>query len=466
MGKKKSRDNGDPKWYQDSGIQKYRFTDKHEESSWLVSTGMIALVLSLLCGWMIVNPQLKFESNIKEGRWRKRQVMYQFDADRVENLNLGMVEFLVDIDCSSLPVDYLAICIVPPGVEIGPFQQGVACGGTKSLQVVPEVPGNDGDDLIVMGSKISAEIRKLTTSQSLKGAWFVFLENHSPLLIANFKFKVQCSYHSRAMVTFWFHLINDFLAPYFESFRSLGIKVQHEIFPYAFARELNKLLHRIDESMGNNVVMTYLRPESCTVGDFLPRFVVLSVCMLNVVCFFAFKDVTTFGTHPFLPGGWSLSRILTSNITHTNFEHIAANVVFIYLVGEHLLVAVGCDTVEWAFIYVAAGITGAVVSLMWRYLLKRDTYSVGASGSCSGLQMALVILRPRSRVTVLDKEFLSAAWVLAVSCLREMGRKKNVDSACHVGGMIAGFVLGQLRIGLLNVPAAAPPPDESEGGWG
>lgn len=108
-------------------------------------------------------------------------------------------------------------------------------------------------------------------------------------------------------------------------------------------------------------------------------------------------------------------------------------------------------TARFTVLYVFAGLTGSLASLLWH----PGVNSVGASGAIFGVLGAIVayLLRHGSAVPrALYLRHLRLALAFIVYTLLSGFRHQGIDNGAHLGGLFGGLTLGLLL---------APPPDES-----
>ncbi len=126
-------------------------------------------------------------------------------------------------------------------------------------------------------------------------------------------------------------------------------------------------------------------------------------------------------------------RLITSMFLHVNLMHIAFNMLALWQVGLVLENRLG--KYKFAVIYFLSGISGGLLSL---YMNEPLAFSVGASGAVFGLFGAYVAISRRlnsdaSGMLVMIAINLGLGFVVP-----------NIDWHGHVGGLVAGFVLGNL----------------------
>lgn len=129
-------------------------------------------------------------------------------------------------------------------------------------------------------------------------------------------------------------------------------------------------------------------------------------------------------------------RLLTAILAHGHIPHLVVNSYAIYFLGQRLEILAGRD--KFVLVFLAAGISGAVASYLFNH---PASLSVGASGGICGLLGFLFILYYRNR-SVLSRSFL---WPLVMGAIGLAGiglLVPNIDNSGHVGGFLAGLVLG------------------------
>jgi membrane associated rhomboid family serine protease len=133
-------------------------------------------------------------------------------------------------------------------------------------------------------------------------------------------------------------------------------------------------------------------------------------------------------------------RFLTSVFLHFGFEHLAFNMLALWVFGvlaERLF-----GTSRYLLIYLFAGVAGSLTSFLWHPFVN----GAGASGAIFGVLGSLLafFLKGEQGVpkSVLTAQRNSAAIYIAYSLLN--GARAGVDNAAHLGGLVAGLSLGFL----------------------
>lgn len=132
-------------------------------------------------------------------------------------------------------------------------------------------------------------------------------------------------------------------------------------------------------------------------------------------------------------------RFITYMLTHGNILHLIGNMITLMYCGSLLEERVGA--LKFIFLYVLSGVYGAAVSL---YLGSATTYyTVGASGAIYGVLGALIakelFISKYNRTLKLSQLIKSILFMFLSGCF-----SASTDNICHIGGLIAGFLLGTL----------------------
>lgn len=180
------------------------------------------------------------------------------------------------------------------------------------------------------------------------------------------------------------------------------------------------------------------------------------LCAINIIIFIIYEVIgdTTDGYFMLTHGAMSpvtvvydheWYRLLSSCFLHFGFEHIASNMLLLFLLGQIFEEAVG--EVRYLGIYLASGILSSFLSLVYSFLKGTNDISAGASGAIFGLVggMIVVILVHKGHyhnITTRRMVFM-AIITLAIGF-----STANTNNAGHVGGLIAGFILTWMFYGL------------------
>ena len=138
-----------------------------------------------------------------------------------------------------------------------------------------------------------------------------------------------------------------------------------------------------------------------------------------------------------LGGEWW--RLLSAAFLHGGPDHIIGNCISLYILGLGCEHAFGARGMVLLFLGCAVG--GSLLSIA-----MSPGPSVGASGAIFGLMSALVVVlhRQRDKIYLRDRRIgiVVAAWAGYTLLLGAMD--PVVDNGAHVGGLIAGALLGSI----------------------
>ncbi len=146
--------------------------------------------------------------------------------------------------------------------------------------------------------------------------------------------------------------------------------------------------------------------------------------------------------------------LLTSIFMHGGWLHILGNMWFLWIFGDNVERRFG--SVFYALFYLAAGVVASYAQV----LASPDSVipNLGASGAIAGVLGAYLAMFPSNRVTIVIFRFIPfvvpavvaiGMWAL-LQFVNGFGQIAQTDQGggvaylAHVGGFIAGFVVGLL----------------------
>jgi rhomboid protease GluP len=154
-------------------------------------------------------------------------------------------------------------------------------------------------------------------------------------------------------------------------------------------------------------------------------------------------------------------RLFSNMFLHFGFMHLALNMYMLMLCGK--IVERKFGSLNFLFVYMVSGLFGSLASTLWFAQHKvalpnifipgftpqlQLTVSVGASGAIMGITGAYVsrwLVDTYVYKTNTEHAGIFKAFALTVIINLVMGfMTHGVDNACHVGGLVAGLVLGAL----------------------
>ena len=151
------------------------------------------------------------------------------------------------------------------------------------------------------------------------------------------------------------------------------------------------------------------------------------------------------------PPDWS--TLVTSMFLHGGLAHIAGNMLYLWIFGDNVELAMG--RVRFFVFYIVCGVVAALAQI---WMSPSSAFPlIGASGAISGVLGAYLLLYPYGRVRVLILPFpIIILRVIEVPAMLVLGfwfvlqllsgifsnpAEPGVAFAAHVGGFLAGMVL-------------------------
>lgn len=132
-------------------------------------------------------------------------------------------------------------------------------------------------------------------------------------------------------------------------------------------------------------------------------------------------------------------RLVTAMFLHADADHLLGNMLSMVAIGLYIERIMGRG--KFLLTYFVSGIIASMSSIGYNMYLNKDTYSLGASGAVYGLigMFVMIILLGGIRlgkggITRLLMYLVLSGWLSMSS--------GNIDHAAHIGGFIAGIILG------------------------
>ncbi len=141
---------------------------------------------------------------------------------------------------------------------------------------------------------------------------------------------------------------------------------------------------------------------------------------------------------PFILENGEYYRLFTCMFLHFGIEHLANNMLVLFVLGQRLEPVVG--KIRFLLIYFLGGIGGNLISLVFDIKGGNYAVSAGASGAVFAVMgvMIWVVIRNRGRLQDISTRQML---VMAAFSLYFGFASSGVDNAAHVGGMICGILL-------------------------
>ncbi|WP_455718503.1 rhomboid family intramembrane serine protease, partial [Anaerosporobacter sp.] len=141
-------------------------------------------------------------------------------------------------------------------------------------------------------------------------------------------------------------------------------------------------------------------------------------------------------------------RFLTHMFLHADINHLFGNMLVLFFIGTQVEKRIG--SFRYTILYFVGGIVAAVTSLGYNRLHDSSMLSIGASGAIFAIVGALVVIIIFNRNEFAQIGLQRLLFFVALTIFSGMNTQ-GIDNAAHVGGLLAGLVLGQvLYLGAKN----------------
>ena len=180
---------------------------------------------------------------------------------------------------------------------------------------------------------------------------------------------------------------------------------------------------------------------------------------LNVVCFYLLLTdrISDEWLYQMILDSWYLKPLLGHQFLHGGFEHLIGNMVFLWVFGN--AVAGVMNNFLYLALYLVLGVAAGAT-----HLLLSNAPAIGASGAISGLVGFYLAVYPVNRIHCfyvfiirwgnfdLPGYLLIIGW-FALNLINALLAHGHIAYWAHVGGAVAGFVLGLvfLKFGLVDI---------------
>ena len=177
--------------------------------------------------------------------------------------------------------------------------------------------------------------------------------------------------------------------------------------------------------------------------------VIIAVFVLEVVTRIPITQM--FANASWLVRDGQVWRLFTAMFLHAGLLHLVVNLISLFQLGRFYELMFG--TKRFLFIYFTSGLVASLASVRWTQLP-----SVGASGAIFGVLGAFIFSIRRSplwRHHPAGKSLVAQAIFLIIANIILTWTIPQIDKAGHVGGLVAGLILGAILPPLTGPP---PPP--------
>ena len=145
-----------------------------------------------------------------------------------------------------------------------------------------------------------------------------------------------------------------------------------------------------------------------------------------------------------LAGQWW--RLITNMFLHYGIIHLLMNMFALLYIS--ILLESHLGRARYALAYLLCGIAASANSLYWHDY----EVSAGASGAIFGMYGVFLAMLTTNLVNKAERKSLLLSIVLFVAYNLAYGQRGYIDNAAHVGGLLAGFVIGYIYYPSLRKP--------------
>ena len=138
-------------------------------------------------------------------------------------------------------------------------------------------------------------------------------------------------------------------------------------------------------------------------------------------------------------GAWY--QVITSLFVHFGAAHLINNMILLIYAGSELEKRIG--SLQYAILYLVAGIGGNLASLWYYSRIDEEVVSAGASGAIFGVVGALFVVllfHPTKTQYLTPHRLVILVFFTIYYGMTTMG----IDNAAHIGGIISGIIVGFL----------------------
>ncbi len=173
-------------------------------------------------------------------------------------------------------------------------------------------------------------------------------------------------------------------------------------------------------------------------------YVTISLVFINIIIFLlcTFTEEVLYNIGAFNAAAFieqrEYYRIFTSMFLHWDINHLVSNMIVLYYLGE--VVEKYFGAVRYSVIYLAAGICGNLLSMIYEIYTGVQIESVGASGAIFGIIGALLILVLVHKGHL--EQITTGRLLFMISYSLYSGFVgSNINNAAHIGGLASGIIL-------------------------
>jgi len=163
--------------------------------------------------------------------------------------------------------------------------------------------------------------------------------------------------------------------------------------------------------------------------------------------------------------GKNLHTLFTSMFLHADIFHIGGNMLYLYIFGDNIEDSFG--HLRFLLFYFVCGLVADLAHILSITSTGLLIPTLGASGAISGVMGAYILLYPRARIETLTLTFVITVvsipavfflgfWFILQLLYTWLGIGGNVAYWAHIGGFVAGMILGLIARGRSGTATSSP----------
>lgn len=138
-------------------------------------------------------------------------------------------------------------------------------------------------------------------------------------------------------------------------------------------------------------------------------------------------------------------RLFTCMFMHFGINHLANNMLLLFLLGQIFERAVG--TTRYVGIYLGSGLAGSFLSFFYMCLMGKNDIVAGASGAIFGIigGMIIVVIFNKGKYSGISTKRMV---FMALLTLYFGFTTAGTDNVGHLGGLVAGIIFTTITYGI------------------
>jgi rhomboid protease GluP len=132
-------------------------------------------------------------------------------------------------------------------------------------------------------------------------------------------------------------------------------------------------------------------------------------------------------------------RLFTSMFLHIGLMHLVFNSYALFIFGAEMERLYGPD--RFITIYILSGLFGSLASFAWRGPFVLSAGASGAIFGIIGMNLAFFLIHRQTFGRFGRQRMMNTLFIIGINLVLGFS-SQNIDNMAHIGGLIAGFVMG------------------------